>query len=399
MDWYSPLFRQASKAILDAAKAEFGRTMVGQLVAEVQRETSRAYRSPERLGQALRRYSRYGVKDALRDLGGTQFGQFAREIQRYSRQDSELKQLLKGFLTELGPAGKLIQALTGSEARGELDRLVKIMEAFGFEVLPRRADWKRGTAATERGLEAAQELLEAMGAKVVWPGDEPERRGTRLPFGLPLYDDQGRQRQRDPLADGRRPGPTLWDVASDRHRRDGQGPVVERPFLRLRHRRGVPLCPLLRLPAGTRGPDGHPLRGGPGSLYRYANVTPEEFLTLLAANSKGDWVWDHLRIRGTWSGHQKDYELVGVEGGYVPRKATVRRNPQNKQLEEWFVPRRVRAIGGGWDDQCAAVPGPPGRSLGRARSRKARHGASGRTGPRGTGSRMVIISAREELDG
>ena len=27
---------------------------------------------------------------------------------------------------------------------------------------------------------------------------------------------------------------------------------------------------------GTRGPDGHALRGGPGSLYRYSNVTPEE---------------------------------------------------------------------------------------------------------------------------
>src|SRR5690606_25711325 len=132
------LFRTASRAILDAAKAEFSRTMVGQLVAEVRRETSRAYHSPDRLRHALARYSRYGVKDALRDLRGTQFGQFAREIERYSRQDSELKQLLKGFLTELGPAGKLIQALTGSAAKGELDRLVQIMQAFGFEVLPRR---------------------------------------------------------------------------------------------------------------------------------------------------------------------------------------------------------------------------------------------------------------------
>jgi len=354
MDWYSPLFRQASKAILDAAKAEFDRTMVGQLVAEVQRETSRAYRSPERLGQALRRYSRYGVMDALRDLRGTQFGQFAREIQRYSRQDSELKQLLKGFLTELGPAGKLIQALAGSEARGELDRLVKIMEAFGFEVLPRRDEWKRGTAATERGLEAAQELLEAMGAKVVWPGDEPERRGTRLPFGIPLYDDQGRPRQEIPLpmADGpaqrfgmSHPIVTGEMVKAQSSNVHSFGYDIEGAYLYVR---------FLGYLRGTRGPDGHPLRGGPGPLYRYANVTPEEFLTLLAANSKGDWVWDHLRIRGTWSGHQKDYELVGVEGDYVPRKATVRRNPQTGQLEEWFVRRRVRAIGGGW--MTSALP-------------------------------------------
>jgi hypothetical protein len=38
----------------------------------------------------------------------------------------------------------------------------------------------------------------------------------------------------------------------------------------------------------------------------------------------GSWVWDALRIRGTVSGHQKDYELVGIMGNYVPRKATVR---------------------------------------------------------------------------
>jgi hypothetical protein len=42
----------------------------------------------------------------------------------------------------------------------------------------------------------------------------------------------------------------------------------------------------------------------------------------MSAPSKGGWVWDHLRIRGTVSGHQKDYELAGIVGGYVPRKAT-----------------------------------------------------------------------------
>jgi len=99
---------------------------------------------------------------------------------------------------------------------------------------------------------------------------------------------------------------------------------------------------------GQRNADGSAVRGGPGSLYRYRDATPEEFLTLLAANSKGEWVWDHLRVRGTHSGHQKDYELVGVSGGYVPRKASVRLNQKSGKLEEMFIQRRVRAIGGGW---------------------------------------------------
>jgi hypothetical protein len=366
MEWYSPLFREASKAILDVARQEFQRTKIGQLVSEVRRETSRAASGTDRLGRALQRYSRYGVRDALRDLCGTQFGQFAREVQRYSR-ESEMGALLKGFLGDMGPAGKLIQALAGSEAKGETDRLVNVLQAFGFEVLPNRSQWKRGEPGTERGIEAAQELLEAMGAKVVWPGDEPEPQpqGSRLPFGIPIYDDKGQKREvmQLPMADGpmRQFGMDHPIVTGEMVKAINSSNVhsfgydVESAYLYVR---------FLGYIRGSRGPDGHPLRGGPGSLYRYSNVTPEEFLSLLAANSKGDWVWDHLRIRGTWSGHQKDYELVGVEGGYVPRKATVKLNPQTQQLEEWFVKRRVRAIGGGWltsaMDSQAAGPVPWG---------------------------------------
>jgi len=310
VEWYSPLFREASKAILDVARQEFARTTIGQLVAEVKRETSRVITAPHRLGSALERYSRYGVRDALSELRGTQFGQFVKEIERYSR-DTDMKRLLGGFLNDMGPAGKLIQALVGPGGKGEVDRLVNILQAFGFEVLPGRSQWKRGEPGTERGIEAAQELLEAMGAKVIWPGDEPEPQpqGKRLPFGIPVFNGEGERREMVSL------------------------PMADGPAQQF----------------GTR----HPIVTGEmvpakSSRYRYSDVTPEEFLGILAANSKGDWIWDHLRIRGTWSGHQKDYELVGVEGGYVPRKATVKLNPQTRQLEEWFGQRRVRAIGGGW---------------------------------------------------
>jgi len=349
VEWYSPLFREASKAILDVARQEFARTTIGQLVAEVKRETSRVITAPHRLGSALERYSRYGVRDALSELRGTQFGQFVKEIERYSR-DTDMKRLLGGFLNDMGPAGKLIQALVGPGGKGEGDRLVNILQAFGFEVLPGRSQWKRGEPGTERGIEAAQELLEAMGAKVIWPGDEPEPQpqGKRLPFGIPVFNGEGERREMVslPMADGpaqqfgtRHPIVTGEMVPAKSSNVHSFGYDIESGYLYVR---------FLGYVRGSRGPDGHPLRSGPGSLYRYSDVTPEEFLGILAANSKGDWIWDHLRIRGTWSGHQKDYELVGVEGGYVPRKATVKLNPQTRQLEEWFVQRRVRAIGGGW---------------------------------------------------
>lgn len=61
-----------------------------------------------------------------------------------------------------------------------------------------------------------------------------------------------------------------------------------------------------------------------GALYAYYHVPPEIYKKLDAAGSKGGAVWDLLRERGTVHGHKFDYRLVGIRGGYVPRKATVK---------------------------------------------------------------------------
>jgi len=66
----------------------------------------------------------------------------------------------------------------------------------------------------------------------------------------------------------------------------------------------------------------------PGSKYAYLNVPPSLFTKMKDAYSKGKFVWDELRIRGTIHGHRYRYvlaqgQLVGSEGRlYVPRKAT-----------------------------------------------------------------------------
>ena len=59
-----------------------------------------------------------------------------------------------------------------------------------------------------------------------------------------------------------------------------------------------------------------------GPLYYYFNVPTMKFREFQKAKSKGEWVWDKLRVRGTVSGHRYDYKLAGITGGYVPRKAT-----------------------------------------------------------------------------
>lgn len=67
--------------------------------------------------------------------------------------------------------------------------------------------------------------------------------------------------------------------------------------------------------------------GSAGPMYSYGSVGtpfPESFYqALVNANSKGKWIWDNVRIRGTVFGHKFPYTLVRPgAGGYVPRKAT-----------------------------------------------------------------------------
>lgn len=80
--------------------------------------------------------------------------------------------------------------------------------------------------------------------------------------------------------------------------------------------------------------------GGP--IYLYHDVPPRIFIAFQRAASKGKYVWDNLRIRGTVSGHQYEYELSSLSAsGYVPRQATQIGNA------EYYVPRSVRVMPGG----------------------------------------------------
>jgi len=82
-------------------------------------------------------------------------------------------------------------------------------------------------------------------------------------------------------------------------------------------------------------------KSGPGPTYAYYNVHPQVFHAFEIAASKGKFVWDRLRIRGTVTGHQFAYRLVGLgRSGYVPRQATRYGN------KEYFIGRSVTAGGG-----------------------------------------------------
>lgn len=66
----------------------------------------------------------------------------------------------------------------------------------------------------------------------------------------------------------------------------------------------------------------------PGARYAYYNTPPDLFQKMKDSYSRGKFVWDKLRVRGTIHGHQYAYSLVsaqvlpGAGGAYVPRRAT-----------------------------------------------------------------------------
>lgn len=83
-------------------------------------------------------------------------------------------------------------------------------------------------------------------------------------------------------------------------------------------------------------------RGGPGPLYEYFKVPSILFERFKQAGSKGKFVWDNLRIRGTKSGHKFQYDLSGITQGYVPRRAQLVyfRGPRGGlRATEAYVPR------------------------------------------------------------
>lgn len=62
----------------------------------------------------------------------------------------------------------------------------------------------------------------------------------------------------------------------------------------------------------------------PGPTYEYLRIHPDFFDDLwIQASSKGRWIWDNIRIRGTVAGHQYSYNLARAAQNYLPRRARV----------------------------------------------------------------------------
>ena len=331
----SPLFQRAGAEMVRQAEREFYGTQLGRAVRTVEAGMRSGVRSElyANFSRAMGAFESSGVESSLRVLSGTSLGELAGVVQRYARGGGS--EILQQFFADLGPAGRFLSALTlgkkGKTGDASIDRLIELVESLGFPVL------RPGVKRTPEQLEAMAEELRLHGYTVFRPGEGPvswlkqprgaEAVGTgRRPQPEPETRIGGeRFPPNHPIVTGQMvPSPESSNVHSFGYDSD-QGALY------VRFKRGE-----------IKGSRARP--SGPGSLYRYEAVQPREFLSMLETNSKGNWVWDHLRIRGTFSGHQKDYALVGIMYGYVPRKATVRPTPEG--LGEWYEPRTVSGMSG-----------------------------------------------------
>lgn len=350
----NPLFRNASAQMKALARREFNRSAIGQVYGAVRsagKDPAGTKRAAAAIKSFAKKYTRGSpAKIGMELLRGTELGSLAGAIEKYSKggtgSGGVSYELLKDFLGSLGPAGKLLGSLLspqakagfGSGLKGELSAAMNFLSAF---------------AGDDEAYEVARRIVEGRGGRVIDPADirggGRVRRSTDVGTEAEASGGAGgkqaaappspRGRQRStvdvPMGNGStRAFPKSHPIVTgdmqttpDSSNVHSFGYDVDNWFLYVRFKA-----------AAQRGQKERPQ--APGSLYQYANVPPKVFLGMLRASSKGTYIWDNIRIRGTYSGHRFDYTLVGISGNYVPRKATL------SAEGEVFLRREVRTLGG-----------------------------------------------------
>jgi|SRR5579859_2523292 len=96
-----------------------------------------------------------------------------------------------------------------------------------------------------------------------------------------------------------------------------------------------------------------------GSMYEYQPVSLEEAHSLYAAASKGKWVWDHLRIRGTIYGYKVPYTMVFFAGRGAVVGMNKRRPPGGRSTGQYVTPGHEGREGFEWQKHLRGFPTGP----------------------------------------
>lgn len=344
----NPLFGSFGEWSRRQAREDWRRSDAYKLQREIQEALAtprRAMTSVNRFADLLGRFGRHGFSPGtIKMARGLEFKDMVREVVRYQMAGGESLRLVGELLGALGPLGRLIGSMIGPRVGirrtgidAEIESAVRFLQAYAPDKLaPQYRNVQSGVVSDS--IESAIATLQAAGYEVTAPGAKPKRSLTDdpvtsaeqmfYPQGTPKTTKTGEARRIIEL-----------DVDGAPRRFPANHPIVTKEMVTDFSSSNVhgfsydidTSTLYVRYQAAER------FGKGPGSLYAYSHVTPEKFLRMYNAPSKGTWLWDEVRIRGTWSGHRHDYRLVAIRNSYVPRKAVY----VGGGVEE-FQGRRVR---------------------------------------------------------
>lgn len=323
------IYGSAIRRMRERAQAEFRNTAVGKLLGDVDRMRRRGAAGQNDLLRLSRQLSRLGTRSQLwNELQKTGVGQLVGEIDRYARRGLK-EALLDELLGMLGPVGGLMQMFLRPRGKRvanvgrELQAAADLLQAFGYRV-QKPASGKAATEAVESDVDRSKRFLESLGFKVEPP--PPEKRLPPQPAPSP-----------------RKPGRNVVTAGGVEFHVPPNDPLLTGEWIKVTSsnvyaiafiwNNADPAHGTLRIRFLNKRKGSKSARG---AVYHYYDVHPALFQDFRRSASKGRWVWDHMRIRGTVSGHRYRYMLTMLSSdGYVPRQATRLGN------EEWFIRRNV----------------------------------------------------------
>lgn len=339
----NPLFRHFAEHIRREAQREFQASTTGRILSEINKLSRRGPVGSTRLnrltGDLIKAAGRGGLGRGLRGVNPIQ-------IERYARTGTQ-RALLNAMFDALGPLGAMFRSMLRPSRRPmtsigrEIEAAKNLLKVFEPGALAETRPAAPARPATPPGRPAgrftmpedaaeAQRLLESMGFTVTPPPGQQPAGPTRPRTRRPRPPQQPPQQPpREPPADE-----TNDPLYTGEMIRVQSSNVHSIGFILDRETPAHSTLKVRFLQKSRRSGSNGKKVGGP--MYFYYRVHPAIFRAFQRAASKGKFVWDRLRIRGTVTGHQYHYELMGISEGYVPRKA-FRAGPA-----EHYISRRVR---------------------------------------------------------
>lgn len=344
----NPLFRKFYEALRKAAEDELRATELRKVI-----NSGRKAGAFKDIGNVRR-----GVRSITTAMRGGQ-------IAKYGRVSDLIKRTIwNEMLRAMGPIGSVIGAMIRPRARAivedidrELQAAQQLLEEFGYQVTaPRqRQGGAKPLETTPGGFTPAKPMPPT---PLATPG-EPVRQSPRKPEEI----EEGRRAGTSP--DGSDATLIIKRIAGRRYKIRRTDPLLTGQMIKVRSSNVHSIGYLwndedpahgtlqVRFLDHRKGREGRA-----GSGYQYFQVHPEVFIAFTKAASKGKFVWDRLRVRGTVSGHQYRYAIATLSSDeYVPRKARIKGINGKSQYhigppnlhgshDEYFLRRSVKGADG-----------------------------------------------------